>query len=291
VPALQLSAPAVLSLYAVGHTTGLVLDAGEGVTCVVPVVEGCVVGRGVQRLHLAGCDVTDALRLHLRRTAHLGPPTAGAGRGAGATAADAGSGGSGSGSYVGALGPSLHTGSEVELVRMLKEATCGVAPEPLGAAAAAGRATAAPPPADFTLPDGQVVRLSGADRLVAGEVLFAPAAAGIDALGLQEAAAEAVRACELELRPALLGEIQLAGGTACMPGVGQRLLWEMRRLASPAARIRVHAPAGRRHSAWVGGSVFASLGTFAGECITRAEWEEEGERCVARRRATVWGGI
>lgn len=282
-PALSLAAPAVLSLYAAGHTTGLVVDAGEGVTCVVPVVEGCVVGRGVQRLHLAGCDVTDALRLHLRRTACLGPSTGGALRGAGATAAAVAS---SSGSYVSALGPSLHTGSEVELVRMLKEATCGVAPEPLGTAA--GRA-GVPPPADFTLPDGQVVRLSGADRLVAGEVLFAPAAAGVDAVGLHEAAAEAMRACELELRPALLGEIQLAGGTACLPGLGQRLLWEMRRLAPPAARIRVHASAGRRHSAWVGGSVFASLGTFAGACISRSEWEEEGERCVARR-APAWGG-
>lgn len=41
VPGLYLHPSSVLSLYSVGHTTGMVLDAGASATRVVPVYEGC----------------------------------------------------------------------------------------------------------------------------------------------------------------------------------------------------------------------------------------------------------
>jgi len=52
---------AVLSLMCEGHRTGVVLDSGDGVSHVIPVVEGYIMDHAVRRLNLAGRDVTKYL--------------------------------------------------------------------------------------------------------------------------------------------------------------------------------------------------------------------------------------
>jgi len=50
---------AVMSLYAAGRTTGLVCDAGDGVSHTIPVFEGFSIPHAVEKMEIAGRVLTD----------------------------------------------------------------------------------------------------------------------------------------------------------------------------------------------------------------------------------------
>ncbi|KAF8948243.1 actin family [Linnemannia elongata] len=119
VPALFTSIQAVLSLYSSGRTTGVVLDSGDGVTHSVPVYEGFAIPHAIQRVDIAGRDVTEHLQLLLRKA-----------------------------------GYHFHTTAEKEVVRIIKEKTCYLPLFPAKEEKDAGGKYE-----DFMLPDGNVIKL------------------------------------------------------------------------------------------------------------------------------------
>ena len=63
---IMMSTP-LLSLFSVGLTTGLVIESGNGLTWIVPIVNGKIIQHAVQKLPLAGVDVNHNLKNLLMR--------------------------------------------------------------------------------------------------------------------------------------------------------------------------------------------------------------------------------
>ena len=241
VPALYTSIQAVLSLYASGRTTGIVLDAGDGVSHVVPVYEGFAINNSIRRIDVAGRDVTEELQKLLRKSGHV-----------------------------------FHTSAEKEIVRNIKEKMCYVALDPkkeekewLNAGNRGGESKTV----EYTLPDGRKLKV-GAERFRAPEILFDPELIGLEWPGLPQIVVDSINRIDMDLRKALFGNIVLSGGSTMFKGFGDRLLHEVQRLAVKDMRIKIFAPPERLYSTWIGGSILAGLSTFRKMYVTMDDWHE-----------------
>ena len=134
----------------------------------------------------------------------------------------------------------------------------------------------------YKLPDGTVVSLSS-ERYEAPNVLFDPSLFGSEEPGAADILNQAIAKSDMDLRPKLYGQIVLAGGSTQTKGFGERLLAELRARAPAHTQLRIAAPPERHHSAYVGGSILASLATFPTLWVSRAEYEETGSAVLHRR--------
>jgi len=94
---------------------------------------------------------------------------------------------------------------------------------------------------------------------------------------------ESLRACDPELRQVLVGNIVLTGGGSLFTGFSDRLSAELARTFN---HVKIHAPGNpveRRYGGWLGGSILASLGTFHQLWISKEEWQEHGRAIVGQR--------
>ena len=237
VPALFFTPPSILSLYASGRTTGIVIDVGEGVTHAIPIYEGFALQHSFMRSDVAGRDVTRQLQLQLRQS-----------------------------------GIFLSTTAETDLAKTMKEQICYLTPTALRDDVSV-RDAKVQAKSQYRLPDGQAVYLSS-ERYEAPNVLFDPSLFGSEELSVADVLVNSIMKSDVDLRPKLFSQIVLAGGSTLLPGFGERMLYEVRNRSPPHTQIRISAPPERLISCFVGGSILASLATFKTMWVSKTDYDE-----------------
>ena len=103
-------------------------------------------------------------------------------------------------------------------------------------------------------------------------------------MGVHEAINKSIRKCDVDIRRDLYRKIILSGGTTMFPSLVERLKKEMFYLIPHIEIfIKVIAPAERKLSVWIGGSILASLSTFQQMWVSKQEYDETGPSIVHRK--------
>jgi len=250
---------AVLTLYAQGLLTGVVVDSGDGVTHICPVYEGFSLPHLTRRLDIAGRDITRYLiKLLLLR------------------------------------GYAFNHSADFETVRIMKEKLCYVGYDIEQEQKLALNTTVLVE--SYTLPDGRVIKVGG-ERFEAPEALFQPHLINVEAQGLAEMLFSAIQAADIDTRPEFYKHIVLSGGSTMYPGLPSRLERELKQLylervlrgnteALSKFKIRIEDPPRRKHMVFLGGAVLADIMKDKDSFwMTREEYQEKGLRVLDKLTA------
>ena len=102
----------------------------------------------------------------------------------------------------------------------------------------------------------------GNERFMVPEVLFHPSDIGLNQAGIAEAAAQAVRSVQSDLRGMLFANVVLAGGCASLPGFKERFEAELRPFVPAEDELVVTLAEDPAEMAWRGGSVVGAGADF-----------------------------
>ena len=246
VPALYITSPAVLALYASGRTDGLVFDCGEDVSCAVPAtqlsVDSFTCLDAIERQDVAGRDVADYLHTKLVSNREM----------------------------------SL---TDCYTAREIKEACCYVASD-------IKKENESYKSKTYQLPDGKVVDLGRECFICPEALFNPDSSPLNLTYGIHRMVERALSRCTQPnkgLQKMLYENIILAGGGTMLRGLCERMTTELSAIAPPGTTVKVIAPPERRSSSWIGGSIIASLSLYDKCSTSKAEYKEYGANAIHRK--------
>ncbi|XP_076822778.1 actin-related protein 3-like [Clavelina lepadiformis] len=269
VPGLYIAVQAVLALAAswtsraVGERvlTGTVIDSGDGVTHVIPVAEGYVIGSCIKHIPIAGRDITYFIQQLLRERETGIPPE-----------------------------------QSLEVAKLIKERFCYICPD---ISKEFGKYEA-DPSRWIKLYEGlnSVTREKfnvevGHERFLGPEIFFHPEFSNPDFVTpISTVVDDVIQNCPIDVRRPLYKNVVLSGGSTMFKDFGRRVQRDLKRTVDARLKISEELSQGRikpkpmevqvvshsmqRYAVWFGGSMLASTAEFYKVCHTKADYDERG---------------
>ncbi|XP_074659955.1 actin-like protein 6B [Tubulanus polymorphus] len=283
IPAFFLCKNAVLSAFANGRSSGLVIDSGATHTTAVPVYDGYVLAHAIVKSPLAGdfismeCKkyIVDELKTEVVPTYQIA-----------------------SKEQVGENEPanwkkkekipevtkSFHNFKVKEVLQDYAASVLQVLDEPYEQ-----ETVEQMPGIHYEFPNGYHNEFT-TERFRIPEGLFDPSmikdVQGNSMLGIGHVVTTSVGMCDIDIRPSLYSSVIVTGGNSLINGFTERLNRDLSSKTPPSMRLKLISPsssAERRFSSWIGGSILASLGSFQQMWISKQEYEESGKSVVDRK--------
>lgn len=283
VPGLYIAVQAVLALCASlltkktgsgkqGAVTGTVIDSGDGVTHVIPVFEGYVIGSCIKHIPLAGRDVTNFIVQQLRDR-----------------------------------GEPLIPEAALDIAKQIKESFCYVCPDLVKEYGKYDK-----DPTRFQEFKGKHPKTNkeytidvGYERFLGPEIFFSPEIFSSDfTVPLPTIIDQTIQACPIDTRRHLYKYITLSGGTTMFKHFVKRLERDVKRkvkerynftkekypnLDVKEIECNVVTHPFQRFAVWFGGSMLAAQAEFMTFFHTKAEYQEKGPRIA--RSNPVFGSV
>lgn len=282
VPGLYIAVQAVLALAASWTSrnvkertlTGTVIDSGDGVTHVIPVAEGYVIGSSIKHIPLAGRDITAFVQQLMRERGEQIPPA-----------------------------------ESMEIAKRVKEQYSYVCPDIVKEFqkydAEAGKWIKQCTGMDAVTKKPYKYEV-GYERFLGPEIFFNPEIFSSDFLTpLPKVVDDTIQTCPIDVRRGLYKNIVLSGGTTMFKDFSKRLARDVKRsvdyrikrseelsggkIKAVPLEVNVISHHMQRYAVWFGGSMLASSDEFYKVCHTKRQYDEIGPSIC--RHNPVFGAI